>query len=186
MIINRIRLNYIDTEGDSGYEILEVPETDVKAVHAFSGQNHTVLIVAEDVDGLSPVDVVAHVKLVSSVTAYYEAGLHVVRQPIDARGRLGETVLFSCWGAAGADELSYQWQYRRGSGTGWTNVTTIVGARTPTLHVPITESRIAYHFACLISDSQGNSIRTGECNIILIEEEAQNAKVTHQNLSASD
>ena len=71
-------------------------------------------------------------------------------QPKAVTAAVGETARFTV-SAAGAG-LTYQWQFN--GGTGWKN-STLTGAKTATMSVPVTAARNGYQYRCVITDANG-------------------------------
>ena len=88
---------------------------------------------------------------VSTVSA--TSNLEIVSQPADYTGPVGDTAVFSV--EATGEGLTYQWQVN--SSNLW-KATTMDGAATETLYVPIKNSRNGNQYRCIVSDSYGNSI----------------------------
>jgi len=77
----------------------------------------------------------------------------ITSQPKDFTGPVGSTAEFKV--KATGTGLKYQWQtYSSGK---WKN-SSLNGATTATLSVPVTEARDGYKFRCVITDSLGNTV----------------------------
>ena len=87
------------------------------------------------------------------VDAKFIKNLSITSHPEDYVGEIGDTASFSV--TASGTGIKYQWQtYSSGS---WKD-SSLTGAKTNTLSVPITQARDGYKFRCVIKDSQGNSV----------------------------
>ena len=72
-------------------------------------------------------------------------------QPQDAAAAVGSTARFAI-DVSGSD-LTYQWLYKNPGGTAW-NLSTMTGAKTAALSVPVTEARIGRQFLCVVKDGE--------------------------------
>ncbi len=77
----------------------------------------------------------------------------ITSQPKDYTGPVGNTATFKV--VANTDNLTYQWQtYSAGS---WKN-SSLNGAKTNSLSVPVTAARDGYKFRCVIKDANGDKV----------------------------
>ncbi len=76
---------------------------------------------------------------------------NITTQPKNTSAAVGDTAKFTVK-ATGAG-LKYQWQYYTGSK--WAN-SSMTGAKTATLEVPVTASRNGQQYRCVITDANGN------------------------------
>lgn len=93
-----------------------------------------------------------------------EKYLAITAQPENATASDGDTVYYSV--VAEGEGLKYQWQFKGGQTTTWTN-TGMVGAKTDTVTVPVTTARNGYQYRCIVSDKYGNSLISGEAKLIV-------------------
>ncbi|MBR2702220.1 MAG: leucine-rich repeat protein, partial [Erysipelotrichaceae bacterium] len=97
-------------------------------------------------------------------------------QPSDFIGNVGDTAVFTVE-AVGISELTYQWQYNNGSG--WKKSSSD-GYNTSTLSIKVTEARNGQKYRCIVTDTYGNSVTSGEAIITV----SQNLpKITSQPVS---
>lgn len=82
--------------------------------------------------------------------------VRIVSQPKDQKGRVGQTVIFELE-AYGA--VSYCWQFH--NGRVWKN-STLPGCQGPAMRVEVTERRLGYHYRCILTDANGNSVFSDE------------------------
>ena len=82
----------------------------------------------------------------------------ITTQPKSVTAAAGETVKFTV--AATGGGLSYQWQFRKDSSTGWSN-SGMTGCKTATLTVEATEARSGYQYRCVITNAAGKVISAG-------------------------
>ena len=76
----------------------------------------------------------------------------VATQPKNASGYIGGTVQFQVEGSG--PDITYRWQYKTPCGS-WAD-STMTGANTDTLTVPVTAARNRYRYRCVITDAYGN------------------------------
>ena len=79
-------------------------------------------------------------------------GTDITTQPANKTAAVGDTVKFTVE-AVGLD-LTYQWQYKTSTGTGWLKCS-MEGNQTKTLSVPVTAARNVYQYRCVITDANG-------------------------------
>ena len=89
------------------------------------------------------------------------AGITIVTQPSDWYGRIGKKASFSV--VATGNGLTYQWQYKKGSGD-WTNYD-IATADTANFQVTMNEKNVKWTYRCLITDADGNVLPTNEVHL---------------------
>ena len=89
-----------------------------------------------------------------SYTAYTYTPLRFTGLPADVIQAVGTTATFSVT-ATGAG-LKYQWQSLSGDGE-WAN-TTLSGAKTAKLSVPVTTARDGTYYRCVVTDSKGTQM----------------------------
>ena len=68
---------------------------------------------------------------------------------------VGETLDLYCF-AAGKG-ITYQWQYNSDGSENWHN-STMTGAKTTRMSVPVTAARDGYQYRCKVTDSSGNTV----------------------------
>lgn len=90
----------------------------------------------------------------------------ITRQPKNFAGVVGDMVVFSV--EATGEGLTYQWEYLTINSTGWTN-NTMSGNNTDTLTFDVRSYHDGYQYRCLITDANGNTLRTNEVKITIIE-----------------
>ena len=103
----------------------------------------------------------------STIIIHYGSfSVAIKSNPKDFTGRTGETATFSV--AANGTGLNYQWQ-TNSNGT-WIN-SSLPGAKTPTLSVPIQISRDGYKFRCVVtgSNKQTAASNSATLNVITVE-----------------
>lgn len=83
-----------------------------------------------------------------------ETALAITKQPEDVTAELGATVSMSV--EAVGDGLTYQWQWRSGSGGTWNN-TTVSGNTTDTITMEATSGRNNCQYRCVITDRYGST-----------------------------
>ncbi|MBQ1675038.1 MAG: hypothetical protein II069_03220, partial [Oscillospiraceae bacterium] len=71
---------------------------------------------------------------------------------------VGEKLNLYCF-AAGKG-ITYQWQYSSDNGENWHN-STMTGAKTTRMSVPVTAARNGYQYRCKVTDSSGNTVLSG-------------------------
>lgn len=167
MIINAVRVDFIDTENDPGHEIFELQPGLLVSMHAIqSGTGADVQILMQG-DAQPVTEHVAHVQEIVSIMAYNDGRqpLSIVTQPVNARGRLGANVSFHVV-AQGDGPLSYQWEYRTPPAE-WANAG-LTGNTTDTASGTISVERLRNEYRCRIIDTWGNIIYS---NIVKMEKE---------------
>ena len=82
----------------------------------------------------------------------------ITKQPEDFTGVQGDTVVFSV--EAEGNGLIYQWEYN--TGNGWNNNTINETAQTSELSFIARPYHNGYKYRCLITDANGNTLRTDE------------------------
>ncbi|MBR2783058.1 MAG: hypothetical protein IKD93_02550 [Firmicutes bacterium] len=90
--------------------------------------------------------------------------LKILSHPANKTASAGSTATFGV--TAEGDGLTYQWQYKTGTGTGWTNNSSFVGATSPILEVPVTSARNGYQFRCKVTDERGNVVYSNPGTLI--------------------
>ena len=89
-----------------------------------------------------------------NVTIHYGVTpISITTQPKDYTGVVGSTAAFTV--KATGTSLKYQWQAYT-SGT-WKN-SSLTGAKTAALSVPVTDARDGYKFRCVVTDSSGQKV----------------------------
>lgn len=81
--------------------------------------------------------------------------LAITTQPTDQSCELNESAVFTV--AATGSGLTYQWQYQASGETDWSD-STLTGAKTASLTVRLTRSRMGMKFRCVVTDSTGASV----------------------------
>ena len=81
--------------------------------------------------------------------------LAITTQPTDQSCELNESAVFTI--AATGSGLTYQWQYQASGETDWSD-STLTGAKTASLTVRLTRSRMGMKFRCVVTDSTGASV----------------------------
>ncbi|MBR2832582.1 MAG: leucine-rich repeat protein, partial [Oscillospiraceae bacterium] len=76
---------------------------------------------------------------------------YITNQPKNSGGLLGDTVTFSVE-ATGFGTLSYQWQYNKNDGNGWTDWS---GKTDPTVSFKVTSGNNGNQYRCVVSSSNG-------------------------------
>lgn len=89
----------------------------------------------------------------------------ITKQPVNATIPVGGTATFTV--EATGEGLTYQWQWQSASGSGWSN-SGLPTANSPTLEVPATEDRNGQGYSCLITDANGNQVRTYAVTLTII------------------
>ncbi|MBQ2061349.1 MAG: immunoglobulin domain-containing protein, partial [Oscillospiraceae bacterium] len=115
----------------------------VKATAARNGQKYRCVIT--DADG----------KTVTTLVVKLTVKLVVTAQPQNVTASAGETAVFTV--AATGAGLTYQWQYRTATGTGW-KICTMAGSDTDTLSVSAKAYRSGYLYRCVITDANGKTV----------------------------
>lgn len=123
---------------------------------------------------------------------YAQNTFTILEHPESASVLSGGTVDFSV--AAVGDDLTYQWQYKKPTGS-WTK-STVSGCKTDTITVPATMSRSGYQYRCLVTSGDETltsepatlyvlGIKTQPVNVsaILGETAAMKVVATGDNLS---
>lgn len=97
---------------------------------------------------------------VIAVTKAAASKLSIDAQPMDIVARLGQrgtaTVLASADTGA---ELSYQWYFKKPTAASW-SVSTMTGAKTESIVVPVTKARIGQQYKCVITTADGGRIES--------------------------
>ena len=88
------------------------------------------------------------------------SGIGININPRDYTGSVGSTAIFEI-SATGID-LKYQWQAY--SGGKWVN-SSLTGAKTPKLSVPVTYARNGYKFRCVVTDSFNQTVTSKEATL---------------------
>ena len=99
----------------------------------------------------------------------------ITKQPESVTAAVGTTVLFSV--EATGEGLTYQWQYRPKATQTWYN-SPAEGANTNTLVVPVVKWRDGNQYSCVITDANGNTLRTDEVTLTLFAITKQPESVT--------
>ena len=94
-------------------------------------------------------------------TLTVETVASITAQPIDVTAAAGETVYFSV--TAKGDGITYKWQYKKTEGS-WSN-TSMEGAATPKITVPVIKSRNGYQYRCIVTDKYGNSVTSNAATL---------------------
>lgn len=100
----------------------------------------------------------------------YESPIRVTKQPEDVLTSENATIEFHC--EAEGNGLTYQWQNANSST--WSN-SSLHGNKTQTITVEATSARANYMWACLITDADGNELRTEAAIIKFAEDEPENS-----------
>lgn len=99
----------------------------------------------------------------NAVTLTMAVPLAIKTQPVSYKGLTGNTAKFKV--VAQGTGLKYQWQtYSNGK---WAN-SSLTGAKTATLSVPVTNSRNGYKFRCVITDYSGKTVTTNTVTLKVI------------------
>ena len=99
----------------------------------------------------------------------------IVEGPKDATQKVGTTAEFIV--VTTGDVVAYRWEYSR-NGINWYN-TTMDGADTDTLIVPVLASRNGYMYRCVITDAYGNG-ETSQPATLTVEEPATQLEIVGQ------
>ena len=106
----------------------------------------------------------AKAKVISSTAVLHVSPITIVTQPKNYTGRAGATAKFKV--VAEGTGLKYQWQTN--SGGKWVN-SSLTGAKTATLSVPVTVARNGYKFRCIITDSKNNKLASKSASLSVID-----------------
>lgn len=87
---------------------------------------------------------------------------HIVTQPTDQEGALGDTVTFT---VVANNVAEYKWQYKA---TNW-HPGQVGVVNEASYSIPITEQRLGYEFRCQITGKDGSVIYTDSVKMILSE-----------------
>ena len=98
------------------------------------------------------------VQKTSNVVTLTVVPILITKQPEDFTGVQGDTVVFSV--EAEGNGLIYQWEYN--TGNGWNNNTINETAQTSELSFIARPYHNGYKYRCLITDANGNTLRTDE------------------------
>ena len=93
-----------------------------------------------------------------------EPDVEIINQPVSYVGQEGSTAKFHV--DATGDNLSYQWQLKKGSS--WADLST-GGAKTDTLSIKVDASKNGKTYRCLVFDRRGISVATEEVTITVKE-----------------
>lgn len=99
-----------------------------------------------------------------AVKAGFESDLSITSQPVSYSGAEGSVATFKV--KASGIGLKYKWQTK--SSDTWKN-SSMTGAKTNTLSVPVTQARDGYKFRCVITDALGNKVisKTVTLNVVI-------------------
>lgn len=90
----------------------------------------------------------------------------ITKQPEDWYGIVGATVLFSV--EATGEGLTYQWEYLVYGASNWSNSAS-TGNTTANLTFAARSYQNGYKYRCLITDASGNTLRTDEVTLTIVE-----------------
>ena len=106
----------------------------------------------------------AKAKVISNTVVLHVSPITIVTQPKNYTGKVGATAKFKV--VAEGTGLKYQWQTN--SGGKWVN-SSLTGAKTATLSVPVTVARNGYKFRCVITDSKNNKLASKSATLSVID-----------------
>lgn len=88
-----------------------------------------------------------------AATLYAGAPVVISGQPANVKASVGANVVFS---VNASNAYSYQWQYRKNATASW-QVTSMEGANTAVLTVPVISTRNGYQYRCVITGLNGQT-----------------------------
>ena len=100
-------------------------------------------------------------KLTSNAGTLTVASLSITAQPKNQTEANGNKAKFTI--SASGEGLSYQWQYKVGSGS-WTD-SPAEGNKTNTLIVPATPDRNGFQYRCIVKDKYGNKVTSNAATL---------------------
>ena len=106
-------------------------------------------------------------------------GPRITVQPVNITAFEGQRITMSV--VATGDGLSYQWQYKKPTGTSWINFN---GATSASCTKSMVNTWDGWKYRCVITDTDGNSIATEEATITLIN--GPKIIVQPENITAVD
>jgi len=92
--------------------------------------------------------------------------MSIVSQPEDYTGIIGNNATFTV--VAEGEGICYQWQVKTSETAAWKN-TTISGAKTPTVTVPISKERNGFQYRCQITGQYGEVLTSDIAQLRIVE-----------------
>jgi len=84
----------------------------------------------------------------------------ITTQPTSQVASAGDKVTLSV--VATGSNLTYQWQYKKKAATAWTNAS----GKTASWNLTVVAAHFGFDFQCVITDGNGNTVKTDKVNII--------------------
>ena len=93
----------------------------------------------------------------------------IINQPTDFYGKAGDTITFSV--NANGEDLSYQWYYKKTGATGFIK-SGLASGTNATYTMKMADKYDGWQYYCIVTDSDGNSVRSNTVSVILAQPKA--------------